>query len=106
MIRRPKFECRTCGRGFGSLEAFDAHLGSDSALDRGIAARLRGEPSQEGHSGPRPIKGRIWMQDEAGTWRRADERYTPTADGLLAGLAGTTETRDRAQDTHLDEEAS
>jgi hypothetical protein len=80
---RAKFECRTCGRRFGSLTLFDAHLGSDAELQRGINARLRGEPSQEGHRDP---KGGIL--DLNGIWRRPDPglRNPAAAGGLLAGL--------------------
>jgi hypothetical protein len=87
VTRRPKMTCRTCGRAFGSLSAFDAHLGTDAELDKGIAARLRGEPSQQGHTDPRARKGFSWVRDEAGTWRKPDLRFGAPGDGLLAGLA-------------------
>lgn len=88
MTRRPKFACRTCGRGFGSLVLFDAHLGSDAELDRGIRARLRGEPSTEGHHDP---KGGIL--DQYGIWRLPSPEegsfINPSAaGGLFAGLSG------------------
>jgi hypothetical protein len=81
---RAKFECRTCGRRFGSVTLFDAHLEGDAALQRGIDARLRGQPSQEGHREP---KGGIL--DPNGIWRRPDPglRNPVPAGGLLAGLA-------------------
>lgn len=80
-------ECRTCARRFGSLQLFDAHLGSDAELLRGITARLRGEPSQEGHQDP---KG--GTQDAEGIWRLpspSEGAFTTrsAAGGLLAGLA-------------------
>jgi hypothetical protein len=83
---RAKFECRTCGRRFTSLEAFDAHLGSDAQIQRGVDARLRGEPSQEGHTDPVPTKTNTWVMDEYGRWRSPGEKPSPPAYGLLAGL--------------------
>lgn len=75
-------ECRTCGRRFGSMQLFDAHLGSDAELQRGINARLRGEPSQAGHRDP---KGGTLTD---GVWRLPPPSWSTTtpAGGLLTGL--------------------
>jgi hypothetical protein len=77
-----KYTCRICDRRFGSLTLWDVHLGSDAELPRGANARLRGEPSQEGHRDPKG--GRLID----GVWRLPSSDFVTHSDagGLLAGL--------------------
>lgn len=72
---KAKFECRKCHRRFGSLAAFDAHLGSDAALLRG-----------EGHTDPKNTTTRQWVLDQHGIWRSPGESNPYGSQGILEGL--------------------